>query len=76
MAAEPGKTTLLEALAGRCAGDVMGFVPQQPLGLGPDHQLLDQLVIHSLHPLRLGHLDGFQFRHVVTGHRHIFHDQE
>jgi hypothetical protein len=30
----------------------------QPLGLRPDHQLLDQLVIDGLHRLRLSHLEG------------------
>ncbi|GAA1143775.1 hypothetical protein GCM10009577_79670 [Streptomyces javensis] len=60
----------------------LGQLLQQPAltsqlqtpGLGPAHQLVDQLVVHGLRRHSLHGLD--RAGHVLTGHRCIFHDRE
>ncbi|MDQ1064589.1 hypothetical protein QFZ32_000028 [Streptomyces canus] len=48
----------------------------QTLGLGSAHQLVDQLVVHSLCLHSLHGLDSLGSGHVLTGHRCTFHDRE
>ncbi|GAA3502730.1 hypothetical protein GCM10019016_098390 [Streptomyces prasinosporus] len=48
----------------------------QALGLGPAHQLVDQLVGHGLGRHSRCRLAGLVLGHVPTGHRRIFHDRE
>ncbi len=48
----------------------------QALGLGPAHQLVDQLVVHGLRRYNRCRLDSVLLGHVLTGHRCILHDRE
>ncbi|MEU2842844.1 hypothetical protein ABZ776_38210, partial [Streptomyces sp. NPDC007076] len=48
----------------------------QALGLSPAHQLVNQPVVHRFRRHRLRRLDSLDLRHVIAGHRCIFHDRE